>query len=113
MYIGRIGDGSQYEDGIYILLKEVVDNAIDEFIMGHVNTIEVTVEEGAVTVRDYGRGIPLGKAVQPIHGNGGALKHLIDDNFLQYASYVIRDRAIPDLKDGLKPGTASHSLFPV
>lgn len=63
MYIGRIGDGAHYDDGIYILLKEVIDNAIDEFIMGHGREVEVAIDGAAVTVRDYGRGIPLGKLV--------------------------------------------------
>lgn len=64
MYIGRLGDGSNQNDGIYILLKEVVDNAIDEFIMGNGKQIEVEVKENTVKVRDYGRGIPLGKLVE-------------------------------------------------
>ncbi len=65
MYIGRTGDGSQYDDGIYILLKEVIDNAVDEFIMGHGKRVEIRIEynSGQVSVRDYGRGIPLGKVV--------------------------------------------------
>ena len=63
MYIGKLGDGSAPDDGIYILVKEVVDNSIDEFAMGAGTEIIVTVEEGKVTVRDYGRGIPLGKLV--------------------------------------------------
>ena len=63
MYIGKLGDGSAPDDGIYILIKEVVDNSIDEYVMGHGKTIEVKVEDGAVTVRDFGRGIPLGKVV--------------------------------------------------
>ena len=65
MYIGRTGDGSQYEDGIYILLKEVLDNAVDEYIMGHGKRVDITVNEttGACSIRDYGRGIPLGKIV--------------------------------------------------
>src|SRR5208283_1017321 len=63
MYIGRIGDGSHYDDGCYILLKEVIDNAIDEFIMGHGKEVQIGIEEQSVTVRDYGRGIPLGKVV--------------------------------------------------
>ena len=63
MYIGRIGNGSNPSDGIYILLKEVVDNAIDEFIMGEGKRIEITRDGNRVTVRDYGRGIPLGKVV--------------------------------------------------
>ena len=63
MYIGKLGDGAAPDDGIYILVKEVVDNSIDEFAMGAGTEIIVTVEEGKVTVRDYGRGIPLGKLV--------------------------------------------------
>ena len=67
MYIGRLGDGSQAEDGIYVLLKEVIDNSIDEFKMNAGKRIEVTVEDNLrVTVRDYGRGIPLGKLVEAV-----------------------------------------------
>ena len=64
MYIGRVGDGSDYDDGIYILLKEIVDNAVDEFIMGYGDRIAITLDGPRVTVRDYGRGIPLGKVVE-------------------------------------------------
>lgn len=65
MYIGRIGDGSDYDDGIYILLKEVVDNAIDEFIMGNGKEVRIEITgEGTVTIRDFGRGIPLGKVIE-------------------------------------------------
>jgi len=64
MYIGRLGDGSNPDDGVYILLKEVIDNSIDEFIMGVGKKIDITIEEGIVTVRDYGRGIPLGKVIE-------------------------------------------------
>ena len=63
MYIGRLGNGNNPHDGIYILLKEVVDNGIDEYIMGHGDKLEITVEEDVFTVRDYGRGIPLGKLI--------------------------------------------------
>lgn len=63
MYIGKLGDGSSPDDGIYILLKEVIDNSIDEFAMGHGKKIEVTIKDGSVSVRDYGRGIPLGKVI--------------------------------------------------
>ena len=63
MYIGRIGDGSHYDDGGYILLKEVIDNTIDEFIMGHGKEVQIGIEGNDVTVRDYGRGIPLGKLI--------------------------------------------------
>ena len=66
MYIGKLGDGSSADDGIYILLKEVLDNSIDEFVMGAGKTIEISVKEGQVTVRDYGRGIPLGKVVDVV-----------------------------------------------
>ncbi|MBR3812805.1 MAG: type IIA DNA topoisomerase subunit B [Spirochaetaceae bacterium] len=64
MYIGRIGDGSNQNDGIYILLKEVIDNAVDEFIMGNGTSIDIEVKDKRVRVRDYGRGIPLGKLVE-------------------------------------------------
>ena len=63
MYIGKLGDGSYPDDGIYVLLKEVLDNSIDEYMMGYGRTIEVTIEAGTVEVRDYGRGVPLGKVV--------------------------------------------------
>ncbi|MEI2760251.1 MAG: DNA topoisomerase 4 subunit B [Bacteroidetes bacterium ADurb.Bin141] len=63
MYIGKLGDGSSRDDGIYVLLKEVIDNSIDEYVMGYGKKIDVIVENGSVTVRDYGRGIPLGKVV--------------------------------------------------
>ena len=61
MYIGKLGDGSAYDDGIYILLKEILDNSIDEFVMGAGKTIEISIKENMVSVRDFGRGIPLGK----------------------------------------------------
>ncbi len=63
MYIGKLGDGSSPDDGIYILLKEVMDNSVDEYMMGFGKTIEVTVNEHLVSIRDYGRGVPLGKVV--------------------------------------------------
>ncbi|MDP2068849.1 MAG: DNA topoisomerase IV subunit B [Lutibacter sp.] len=66
MYIGKLGDGSSPDDGIYILIKEVIDNSIDEYVMGAGKTIEVLVKEETVTVRDYGRGIPLGKVVDVV-----------------------------------------------
>lgn len=61
MYIGKLGDGSSSDDGIYVLLKEVLDNSIDEYMMGFGKTIEVNIENESVTVRDHGRGVPLGK----------------------------------------------------
>lgn len=66
MYIGKLGDGSSPDDGIYILLKEVLDNSIDEFVMGAGKTIEISIREGKVSIRDYGRGIPLGKVVDVV-----------------------------------------------
>ena len=66
MYIGKLGDGSAPDDGIYVLIKEVVDNCIDEHMMGHGKQIEITISERTVTVRDYGRGIPLGKLVDVV-----------------------------------------------
>jgi|TARA_R110000737_G_scaffold345455_1_gene373943 topoisomerase-4 subunit B len=66
MYIGKLGDGAAADDGIYILIKEVVDNCIDEFVMGNGRKIEIKVKDGKVTVRDYGRGIPLGKVVDVV-----------------------------------------------
>ncbi|WP_426092066.1 DNA topoisomerase IV subunit B [Flavobacterium sp. DSR3-2] len=66
MYIGKLGDGSSPDDGIYILLKEVLDNCIDEFVMGAGKTIEVSIKDKTVTVRDYGRGIPLGKVIDVV-----------------------------------------------
>ena len=64
MYIGKLGDGSAADDGIYVLLKEVLDNCIDEYVMGFGKEIDVDIENGTVMVRDYGRGIPLGKVVE-------------------------------------------------
>ncbi|MBN1143422.1 MAG: type IIA DNA topoisomerase subunit B [Bacteroidales bacterium] len=63
MYIGKLGDGSSQDDGIYVLLKEVLDNAIDEFMMGFGKSVEITINENIVQIRDYGRGIPLGKVI--------------------------------------------------
>lgn len=65
MYIGKLGDGTDSDDGIYVLLKEVLDNAIDEFMMGYGRQVDVTLDPdtGTVSVRDYGRGVPLGKIV--------------------------------------------------
>jgi len=66
MYIGKLGDGASADDGIYVLLKEVMDNCIDEYAMGHGKAIFIFIDEGQVTVRDYGRGIPLGKVVDVV-----------------------------------------------
>ena len=66
MYIGKLGDGSHADDGIYVLLKEVLDNCIDEFRMGAGKQIDVTVNDKNVEVRDFGRGIPLGKMIEAV-----------------------------------------------
>ena len=63
MYIGKLGDGSSPDDGIYILIKEIIDNSIDEFVMGNGKTIDITIKGNEVKIRDYGRGIPLGKVI--------------------------------------------------
>lgn len=66
MYIGKLGNGTAYDDGIYILIKEVLDNCIDEYVMGYGKKIDIKVKDGYITVRDYGRGIPLGKLVDVV-----------------------------------------------
>ena len=66
MYIGKLGDGSSPDDGIYVLVKEVIDNCIDEYTMGYGKIVEVTINGKSVSVRDYGRGIPLGKVVDVV-----------------------------------------------
>ena len=66
MYIGKLGDGSSMDDGIYVLLKEVLDNCIDEYMMGHGKRIEIKLDNGVASIRDYGRGIPLGKVVDVV-----------------------------------------------
>ena len=83
MYIGRIGDGSHYEDGCYILLKEVIDNAIDEFIMGAGKEVQVAIQDKTVTVRDFGRGIPLGKVVDCVSQINTGAKY--NDDVFQFS----------------------------
>ena len=83
MYIGRIGDGSHYDDGIYILLKEVVDNAIDEFIMGYGNKVEISLDDKTFSVRDYGRGIPLGKVLDCVSRINTGAKY--NDDVFQFS----------------------------
>jgi DNA gyrase subunit B/topoisomerase-4 subunit B len=83
MYIGRVGDGSHYDDGCYILLKEVIDNAIDEFIMGNGKEVQITIEDKSVTVRDFGRGIPLGKVVDCVSKINTGAKY--NDDVFQFS----------------------------
>ena len=66
MYIGKLGDGSAPDDGIYVLMKETIDNCIDEHVMGFGKTIDIKVQDNKVFIRDYGRGIPLGKVVEVV-----------------------------------------------
>lgn len=77
MYIGKLGDGSSHDDGIYVLLKEVIDNSIDEFMEGYGKSIEVSIKDNLVTIRDYGRGIPLNKMVDCVStiNTGGKFKN--------------------------------------
>ncbi len=83
MYIGRIGDGSHYDDGCYILLKEVIDNAIDEHIMGFGKEVQINIEGTSVTVRDFGRGIPLGKVVDCVSKINTGAKY--NDDVFQFS----------------------------
>jgi DNA gyrase subunit B/topoisomerase-4 subunit B len=83
MYIGRTGSGAHYDDGIYVLVKEVIDNGIDEFIMGHGDRINVTIEDDMVTIRDFGRGIPLGKVVDCVSKINTGAKY--NDDVFQFS----------------------------
>src|SRR6476646_10396357 len=83
MYIGRIGNGSHHDDGCYVLLKEVIDNAIDEYIMGHGKQVEVSIEDNHVVVRDYGRGIPLGKVIDCVSQINTGAKY--NDDVFQFS----------------------------
>src|SRR5436853_6590423 len=83
MYIGRIGDGSHYDDGCYILLKEVIDNAIDEYIMGHGREVQIGIDGGKVSVRDFGRGIPLGKVIDCVSQINTGAKY--NDDVFQFS----------------------------
>src|SRR6266404_4360386 len=83
MYIGRIGDGSHYDDGCYVLLKEVIDNAIDEYIMGYGKEVQLTIEDKSVSVRDFGRGIPLGKVIDCVSKINTGAKY--NDDVFQFS----------------------------
>src|SRR5690242_17964947 len=83
MYIGRIGNGSNHDDGCYILLKEVIDNAIDEFIMGHGKEVKIDIEAGKVSIRDFGRGIPLGKVIDCVSKINTGAKY--NDDVFQFS----------------------------
>src|SRR6266571_6063425 len=83
MYIGRIGNGSHYDDGCYVRLKEVIDNAIDEYIMGYGKEVQVSIEGTKVSVRDFGRGIPLGKVVDCVSTINTGAKY--NDDVFQFS----------------------------
>jgi len=83
MYIGRTGNGNHYDDGIYVLLKEVIDNCIDEFIMGYGKKVEIVIEDDTVCIRDYGRGIPLGKLVECVSRINTGAKY--NDDVFQFS----------------------------
>lgn len=83
MYIGRLGDGSHYDDGVYILIKEVIDNAIDEYIMGHGKKVEVSIEGHQFSIRDFGRGIPLGKVIDCVSRINTGAKY--NDDVFQFS----------------------------
>lgn len=83
MYIGRVGDGNHYDDGCYVLLKEVIDNAIDEFIMGHGKEVRIEIQDKEVSVRDFGRGIPLGKVVDCVSKINTGAKY--NDDVFQFS----------------------------
>src|ERR1700689_4736060 len=83
MYIGRIGNGNNPDDGCYVLLKEVVDNAIDEYIMGHGKEVQIEIADNRVRVRDFGRGIPLGKIVDCVSKINTGAKY--NDDVFQFS----------------------------
>ena len=86
MYIGRLGSGTDPDDGIYVLLKEVVDNSIDEYIMGHGKNIDISIQNDKVSIRDYGRGIPLGKIIECVSVINTGAKY--NDDVFQSVSYT-------------------------
>ena len=102
MYIGRLGDGSNPDDGIYILVKEVIDNSIDEFIMGNGSRIDIQQEENKITVRDFGRGIPLGKLVECVSVINTGAKY--NDDVFQFSVGLngVGTKAVNMLKQSLK-----------
>jgi topoisomerase-4 subunit B len=111
MYIGRIGNGAHYDDGIYILLKEVVDNAIDEFIMGYGTEVMVTIDEAGVLVRDLGRGIPLGKVVDCVSRINTGAKY--NDEVFQFSVGLngVGTKAVNALSSDFKVRSIRESKF--
>ncbi len=116
MYIGRLGDGSNPEDGIYVLLKEVIDNAIDEFIMGYGKKVEISLKDNFITFRDYGRGIPLGKVIECVSIINTGAKY--NDDVFQFSVGLngIGTKAVNALSSHFKAvsyrdGNYSEALF--
>jgi topoisomerase-4 subunit B len=116
MYIGRLGDGSNPDDGIYVLLKEVIDNAIDEYIMGNGTLIEAQVKDGNVRVRDFGRGIPLGKLVECVSVINTGAKY--NDDVFQFSVGLngVGTKAVNALSSrfrvvSIRDGTFAEAVF--
>ncbi|GHV17326.1 DNA topoisomerase (ATP-hydrolyzing) [Spirochaetia bacterium] len=116
MYIGRLGDGSNPDDGIYVLLKEVIDNGIDEYIMGNGKLIEVAVKDGTVKVRDFGRGIPLGKLVECVSIINTGAKY--NDDVFQFSVGLngVGTKAVNALSShfrvvAIRDGTFAEAIF--
>ena len=107
MYIGKLGDGSSPDDGIYVLVKEVIDNCIDEHTMGYGKQVDLTIEQKSVTVRDYGRGIPLGKVVDVV--KGATTSHVRIDIGGSIVTASITNEAVDDLK--LAKGKAATAVI--
>ena len=116
MYIGRLGDGSNQNDGIYVLLKEVIDNSIDEFIVGFGNRIDIQIAENRVKVRDYGRGIPLGKVVECVSQINTGAKY--NDDVFQFSVGMngVGTKAVNALSSyfrvvAIRDGLATEAVF--
>ncbi|MBR4449499.1 MAG: type IIA DNA topoisomerase subunit B [Treponema sp.] len=116
MYIGRLGDGSNPNDGIYVLLKEVIDNSIDEFIVGFGNKIDIQIQDNRVKVRDYGRGIPLGKLVECVSQINTGAKY--NDDVFQFSVGMngVGTKAVNALSSyfrviAIRDGKAKEAIF--
>lgn len=113
MYIGRLGDGSHPSDGVYILIKEVVDNAVDEFIMGHGKRIDIQTDDetGEVTVRDFGRGIPLGKLIECVSVINTGAKY--NDDVFQFSVGLngVGTKAVNALSAGFRVRAVRDGAF--
>ena len=95
MYIGKLGDGQSPDDGIYVLVKEIIDNSIDEFVMGAGKKIEINIDDHAARVRDYGRGIPLGKVIDCVSKINTGGKY---DSEAFQKSVGLNFRSVPEIR---------------